>query len=191
MAKRKIVNQMKNNPLFETIANNVKETPIVSNDIEQDIQKNYEQTEKILKSSHALQLSTIEKLAQLDAFEKENKRLILENSTLTDKIVLYLEEIDNLKNQLKIQNNLQITNNEILSKLTVLEEKNKILNKENEKLQLSVTNLTFEKTKYYTSLQKLEKQIQEQKNISHNQKPINFNNVKYNSQQLNGYSSWN
>lgn len=189
MAKRKIVNQMKNNPLFETIANNVKETSIVSNDIEQDIQKNYEQTEKILKSSHALQLSTDEKLAQLDAFEKENKRLILENSTLTDKIVLYLEEIDNLKNQLKIQNNLQITNNEILSKLTVLEEKNKILNKENEKLQLSVTNLTFEKTKYYTSLQKLEKQIQEHKNIVHNQKPLN--NVKYNSQQLNGYSSWN
>ena len=182
----------KPNGIFAAVADNVKEdAPLpnqqpASNPADLSIDNS---VVKILTENPALPKTTMDRLESLSAFEAENAHLAAENSSLTDKIAEYLDEIDKLKKDLEAANS---TTKEQPEAKTLIEE-NQQLKKQFESLQKAneVANAENQKLKSQLAAAKAEKQPAAVHTATQTQSK-DFNHVRYQRQNLNdGYSSWN
>lgn len=182
----------KPNGIFAAVADNVKEDAPLPNqqlaskpaDLSID-----NSVVKILTENPALPKTTMDRLESLSAFEAENAHLAAENSSLTDKIAEYLDEIDKLKKDLEAANStakgpidtkkLIEENQQLKKQIESLQRANEVANAENQKLksQLAAAKAEKQPAAVHTATQMQSK---------------DFNHVRYQRQNLNdGYSSWN
>lgn len=148
----------KSNGIFAAVADNVKEDAplpnqqLVSKPTDLSIDNS---VVKILTENPALPKTTMDKLESLSAFEAENAHLAAENSSLTDKIADYLDEIEKLKKDIEAAHSAA---KEPLEAKKLIED-NQQLKKQIESLQKAIeaANAENQKLKSQLAAAKVEK----------------------------------
>lgn len=181
----------KSNGIFAAVADNVKEDvplpnqQIASKSADLSIDNS---VVKILTENPALPKTTMDRLESLSAFEAENAHLAAENSSLTDKIAEYLDEIEKLKKDIETAHSAAEETSEVVK----LKEDNQQLKKQIESLQKAVEAANAENQKLKSQLAAAKAEKQPAIHTSTQKQDKDFNHVRYQKQNLNdGYSSWN
>ena len=181
----------KSNGIFAAVADNVKEDAPLPN--QQIASKSADlsidnSVVKILTENPALPKTTMDRLESLSAFEAENAHLAAENSSLTDKIAEYLDEIEKLKKDIETAHSAAEETSEVVK----LKEDNQQLKKQIESLQKAVEAANAENQKLKSQLAAAKAEKQPAIHTSTQKQDKDFNHVRYQKQNLNdGYSSWN
>jgi chromosome segregation ATPase len=149
----------KSNGIFAAVADNVKEDAPLPNqqlaakpaDLSID-----NSVVKILTENPALPKTTMDRLESLSAFEAENAHLAAENSSLTDKIAEYLDEIEKLKKDIETAHSAA----EEMSEAKKLIEENQQLKDQIKRLQKTIeaANVENQNLKSQLAAAKAEKQ---------------------------------
>lgn len=138
------------------------------------------------------------KIDAFDALQNENTRLTEENSDIKDKLAEYIDEIDDLKKQLKAKPTTASIDSE---QVAALKKEVAELKDANAKYLTKISELTFENAKMTSEIQtlkELDTPIDDCAKLDANpmheemakQKAQAYRNV-YRTRSMNGYSDWN